>query len=82
MKTAQSFFEDMTRLASGAAGTMAETRREVESYVQTQVEKLLKRMDMVTREEFETVRAMAAAAREENIALKARLDALEGSVKT
>lgn len=81
MKTAQSFFEDMTRLASGAAGTMAETRREVETYVQAQVEKFLTRMDVVKREEFETVRAMAQAAREENIALKARLDALEGHVK-
>ncbi len=81
MKTAQSFFEDFTRMASGAAGTMAETRRDVEAFIQAQMEKFLRRMDLVTREEFEAVRAMAAAAREENLALQTRLDALEGRVK-
>ena len=52
-------------------------RREAETVVKTQIERLLASMDVVTREEFEAVRDMAAAAREENESLKARIAALE-----
>ena len=52
-------------------------RREAETMVKTQIERLLASMDVVTREEFEAVRDMAAAAREENESLKARIAALE-----
>jgi BMFP domain-containing protein YqiC len=79
MKNTAGIFEDLTRLASGVAGTALEGRRELERFCQAQFEKLAGRMQVVSREEFEVVRAMAQAAREENAQLKARLEKLEGS---
>ena len=79
MKAPQGLFEDMTRFATGMAGTAMEMRREMERYCQQQIEKLLRKMEFVSREEFEVVRAMAVAAREENAQLKARLDAMQAA---
>lgn len=77
MQKDNKFFEDVAKLASGAAGSFMEMKREMETMVSHQVEKLLQRMNLVTREEFDTVQGMLAKAREEQEALKARLDALE-----
>ena len=77
MQSNNRMFEDAAKLAGGALGVMESVRREVEALVQQQFERLLTRMDLVTRDEFETVRAMAVAAREENEKLSARLDGLE-----
>lgn len=71
-------FEDAARVAGGAMGTLAGVKREVESLVRHQLDRLLAGMDLVTREEFDTVREMAAKARAENERLEARLSALEG----
>ena len=60
-----------------AAGAAQGVRREVETVVKTQIEKLLRELDVVPREEFEAVREMALLAREENDRLAARIAALE-----
>ena len=69
--------DDIARLATDAAGAADGVRREVETVVKTQIERLLRDLDVVTREEFEAVREMALIAREENDKLAARLKALE-----
>jgi len=70
-------FDDVARLMTDAAGMAQGLRREVETIGKTQLERLLSTMDLVQREEFEAVRDMAAAARDENENLKARLAELE-----
>ncbi len=69
--------DDIARLATDAAGAAQGVRREVETVVKTQIERLLRDLDVVTREEFEAVREMTLIAREENDKLAARLKALE-----
>ena len=70
-------FDDVARLMTDAAGMAQGLRREVETIGKTQLERLLSTMDLVQRDEFEAVRDMAAAARDENDKLKARLAELE-----
>lgn len=70
-------FEDLSKFASGAAGSLLDIKRELESTISAQVEKLASRMNLVTREEFEVVKAMAEQARVENAALAARIAELE-----
>lgn len=77
--TSSRILDDIARLATDAAGAAQGVRREVETVVKTQIERLLRDMDVVTREEFEAVREMALLAREENDRLAARLAALEGA---
>ena len=79
MQTNNRLFDDLARVANGAAGAFAGLRGEVEAMVKARMERVLAGMDLVTREEFEVVRLMAAKAREENEALKARIAALEGN---
>ena len=71
------FFEDAARVAGGAMGALAGVKREVESMVRQQFDRLLADMDLVTREEFDAVKEMAAKARTENEKLEARLAVLE-----
>lgn len=71
-------FEDFARVAQGAAGALVGLRDELETRIKDQVDRVLSRMNLVRREEFEAVQAMAAKARREQEALTARLDALEG----
>jgi len=75
--TSSRILDDIARLATDAAGAAQGVRREVETVVKTQIERLLRDMDVVTREEFEAVRDMALLAREENDRLAARIAALE-----
>lgn len=77
MQTDNPFIDDIAKLASGAAGTLQGLRQEVEAAVTARIERLAGSMDLVPREEFEVVRAMAQKAREENEALAARVAALE-----
>jgi BMFP domain-containing protein YqiC len=79
--TSSRILDDIARLATDAAGAAQGVRREVETVVKTQIERLLRDLDVVTREEFEAVREMALLAREENDKLAARLAALEASQK-
>jgi BMFP domain-containing protein YqiC len=69
--------EDFAKLANDVAGMAGGMRREIEAIVRTQIERLLSTMDVVSREEFEAVRDMAARAREENDRLNARLAEIE-----
>ncbi|WP_089174360.1 accessory factor UbiK family protein [Bosea sp. AS-1] len=78
--TSNRFLDDIARLATDAAGAAQGVRREVETVVKTQIEKLLRELDVVPREEFEAVREMALIAREENDKLAARLAALEAKL--
>jgi len=72
-----SIVEEFARLASDAAGVATGMRREAETLLKTQLERLLSTMDMVSREEHEAVKEMAAAARDDNERLEARIAALE-----
>ncbi|WP_422371171.1 accessory factor UbiK family protein [Hoeflea sp.] len=69
--------DELAKLMTDAAGAAQGVRREAETAIQAQLERLINSMDLVKREEFEAVREMAAKAREENDALSARLDQLE-----
>ena len=78
MTTTQTrFFDELAKLMTNAAGAAQGVRREVDTLVQSQMERILNNMDLVKRDEFEAVKAMAAKAREENEALSARIAALE-----
>jgi BMFP domain-containing protein YqiC len=70
-------FDDIARLMTDAAGAAQGMRREVETVIKSQLEKLMRDLDVVAREDFEAVREMALIAREENDRLAARLTALE-----
>ena len=70
-------FDDMARVASGAAGAFGGIRSRMEGELRDQVERLLARMKLVTREEFEVVEALAQKARAEQEILAERLAALE-----
>lgn len=76
---ASRIFDDLGRLMTDAAGVASGMKREVDSMVKSQIERLLRDADVVTREEFEAVREMAVLAREENESLKARIAALEAA---
>lgn len=76
-QTSNRLLDEFAKLMTDAAGVAQGMRREVESAVRHQAERFLGDMDVVQREDFDAVRDMAARAREENEALKLRLDALE-----
>jgi len=69
--------DDVAKLFTSAAGAAQGLRQEIEAIVKGQAERLIADLDLVSRDEFDAVQAMAARAREENDALKARIEALE-----
>ena len=73
--------DDFARLVTDATGAAQGVRREVETAVKTQIERMLRDMDVATREEVEVLRDMVSVLRTENEALAARVLALEGSGK-
>lgn len=77
--TTNRILDDLARLVTDAAGAAQGVRREVETVARTQIERLLRELDVVSREEFEAVREMALLAREENEKLAARIAALEAA---
>jgi BMFP domain-containing protein YqiC len=79
-QTSNRFFDEIARLMNDAAGVAQGVRREVETLMRSQGEKVLREMDVVRREEFEAVQEMARLAREENDALKARVAAIEAKL--
>ncbi|KZE27436.1 accessory factor UbiK family protein [Chelatococcus daeguensis] len=76
-QTTGRIFDDIARLVTDAAGMAEGARRELETIVRAQMERMLRSMDVVSREEFDAVRDMAAAARDENERLAARIAELE-----
>lgn len=77
MQTENRFFDDLAKLINGAAGTLAGMTREAEAATRERAREWIGGLNFVSRDEFEAVKEMAAKAREETEALKARLDALE-----
>jgi BMFP domain-containing protein YqiC len=75
------FFDDMSKLMTNAMGVAQGAKTEAETAMKGFVDRWLVDRDFVTREEFDAVRAMAQKAREENEALKARIEALEAKKK-
>jgi BMFP domain-containing protein YqiC len=76
-QTSNRFFDEMARLMNDAAGVAQGVRREADNLFRAQVERILREFNVVQREEFEAIKEMARLAREENEALKARVEALE-----
>ena len=83
MQSQNRMLDDLAKMMNGLAGTVAGMGREAEASTREKLREWIGGMDFVGREEFEAVKAMAVAARDENEALKARLDVLEakGSAK-
>ena len=79
--TSSRFFDEIAKLMTNAAGAAQGVRKEVDTLVQAQVERVLNNVDVVKREEFEVVRAMAEKARVENETLEKRIVALEERLK-
>jgi len=82
MQSQNRFFDDVARVAAGAAGAISGVRDELGMRLRDQLERVLAGMDLVSREEFEAVKAMAAKAREEQELLLARVEALEARLAT
>ncbi len=80
MQTQNRFFDDLARVAAGALGTLSGVKGEVESRLREQLEKVLAGMDLVSRDEFEAVKAMAAKARSEQEDLVNRVAELEAKL--
>ena len=80
MQSENRLFDDLAKVLNGAAGTFAGATREAQAQFRERARDWVGGLDLVSRDEFETVKAMAAAAREENAMLRARLDAMEARV--
>jgi len=76
MQSENRLFDDFVKMMNGAAGTLAGMGREAEASFKERAKEWVAGMDFVSREEFEAVKAMAAAARDDVEALKAKIDAL------
>lgn len=77
MSTQHPLLDGLSKLMTDAMGVAQGVRKEADSVFRAQVERLLRDVDVVTREEFEAVKEMAANARDENDRLAARIAALE-----
>jgi BMFP domain-containing protein YqiC len=80
VQTTGRLYDEFARLMNDAAGVAQGVRREFDTVLRTQAERILRDLDMVHREEFEAVKEMARLAREENESLKARIAALEAKL--
>jgi BMFP domain-containing protein YqiC len=81
MQTRNKILDDISQLMTNAMGVAQGAKDEAETAMKSMLDRWLADRDLVTREEFDAVRAMAQKAREENVALAARLDALEAKAK-
>jgi BMFP domain-containing protein YqiC len=79
-QTTNRFLDELAKLLTDAAGAAQGVRREVETLMKAQGERILRDMDVVQREEFEAVKDMAAKAREENERLATRIAAIEAEL--
>ena len=79
MQSQNKLFEDLAKMINGAAGTFAGMGREAEGSMRDKMREWVGGLDMVSREEFDAVKAMAAAARDDNEALAKRIAALEAA---
>ena len=81
MQSQNRIFDDLIKMMNGVAGTMAGVGREAEASMREKMRQWVGGMDFVSRDEFEAVKAMAVAAREENEALAKRIEQLELAAK-
>ena len=81
MQSQNRLLDDLAKVLNGAAGTFAGMGREAEAGLRERARDWIGGLDLVSRDEFEAVRAMAIAAREENDRLRARLDALKARLE-
>ena|SRR6185437_14536893 len=79
-QTSNRFFDEIGRLMNDAAGAAQGVKREVDTVMRNQAERILRDLDLVKRDEFDAVKDMARLAREENEALKSRIAALEARI--
>jgi BMFP domain-containing protein YqiC len=82
MQSENHLFGDVAKLFNGAAGTIAGMGREAEANARARAREWIGGLDFIAREEFEAVKAMAVAARDENDALRARIEKLEATLST
>ena len=80
MQTQNRLLDDLARVANGAIGTLSGVKAEIETLVRQRLDAMLANMDLVTREDFDVVKAMATKAREEQEALAERVAKLEAAV--
>ena len=80
-QTTGRLFDELAKLMTDAAGAMQGAKGEIDNAMRSKAEKVLHDLDMVQREEFDAVKTMALKAREENIALKAEIDALRAQIE-
>ena len=80
MQSQNRLFDDFVKVMNGAAGTLAGMTREAQNAFQERMREWIGGLDLVSREEFDAVKAMAVAAREEGEALKRRVEALESAI--
>ena len=80
MQSQNRLFDDFVKMMNGAAGTLAGMTREAQGAMQERMREWIGGLDLVSREEFDAVKAMAATAREESQALMVRVEALEAAL--
>jgi len=81
MQTSNRIFDDLARVANGAASTLVGVKDEIEALVRQRIEKMLVDADLVPRDEFDAVKTMAAEARAEQERLAKRVAVLETKLK-
>ncbi|MDD9875993.1 MAG: accessory factor UbiK family protein [Magnetovibrio sp.] len=81
MQTSSRLFDDLARVANGAVSTLVGVKDEIETMIRHRVERMLAEADLVPRDEFDAVKAMAAEARAEQERLTKRVAALEKALK-
>jgi BMFP domain-containing protein YqiC len=81
MQSQNTVFDDIAKLMTGALGMAQGVGEEARSFMRAQADRFVADMDLVSREEFEAVKELAAAARAEADALRARLETLEAQLR-
>jgi len=82
MQSQNRIFDDLVKMMNGVAGTMAGMGREAEGSMRDKMREWVGGMDFVARDEFDAVKAMAVAARDDNDALRKRIESLEAAART
>lgn len=80
MQNENRILDDLSKLATGAVGVLQGLRSEIDEAVQQQIDRIIERMDLVSREEFEAVKEMAILARQQNEELLARIEAHDAQI--
>ncbi|HHN73183.1 MAG TPA: accessory factor UbiK family protein [Thermopetrobacter sp.] len=80
MSGQSNFFDELAKAFSGAAGVAQGLRKEIDSLIAAQLDRVVSELDLVRREEFEVVREMASRARQETRALKTKVAELEAEI--